>query len=173
MRLTQRRWKRSGWRLCRAGYRLDLIQYFLLLIHGIFLFSPCTHFSYQFEVHTHFHDQIRLCEQEIRLYELKSVFETYIYSLNGHLTRKSVYAESPLVTINWHLLLCIYVTIPANTRYNLIIGWFTVEEISHKRIFSWDAHLESKYVSHKRIRFCEQSVYAKSPLHTCLNCEFV
>ena len=25
---------------------------------------------------------------------LKSVFETYIYSLNGHLTRKSVYAES-------------------------------------------------------------------------------
>ena len=99
MRLTQRRWKRSGWRLCRAGYRLDLIQYFLLLIHGIFLFSPCTHFSYQFEVHTHFHDQIRLCEQEIRLYELKSVFETYIYSLNGHLTRKSVYAESPLTDL--------------------------------------------------------------------------
>ena len=99
MRLTQRRWKRSGWRLCRAGYRLDLIQYFLLLIHGIFLFSPCTHFSYQFEVHTHFHDQIRLCEQEIRLYELKSVFETYIYSLNGHLTRKSVYAESPLIKV--------------------------------------------------------------------------
>ena len=95
---VQRRWKRSGWRLCRAGYRLDLIQYFLLLIHGIFLFSPCTHFSYQFEVHTHFHDQIRLCEQEIRLYELKSVFETYIYSLNGHLTRKSVYAESPLLS---------------------------------------------------------------------------
>ena len=59
---------------------------------------------------------------------------------------------------------CIYVTIPANTRYNLIIGWFTVEEISHKRIFSWDVHLESKYVSHKRIRFCEQSVYAESPL---------
>ena len=26
-----------------------------------------------------------------------------------------------------------------------------VEEISHKRIFSWDVHLESKYVSHKRI----------------------
>ena len=48
-----------------------------------------------------------------------------------------------------------------------------VEEILHKRIFSWDVHLESKYVSHKRIRFCEQSVYAKSPLHTCLNCEFV
>ena len=34
--------------------------------------------------------------------------------------------------------------------------------MSQKRI--WDAHLESKYVSHKRIRFCKQSVYAKSPL---------
>ena len=26
-----------------------------------------------------------------------------------------------------------------------------IEEILHKRIFSWDAHLESKYMSQKRI----------------------
>ena len=54
-----------------------------------------------------------------------------------------------------------------------------LEEILHKRIFSWDAHLESKhmslkrtwdthleskYMSQKRICFCVQSVYAESPL---------
>ena len=43
-------------------------------------------------------------------------------------------------------------------------GPLWLEEILHKRIFSWDAHLESKYMSQKRICFCEQSVYAESPL---------
>ena len=36
-------------------------------------------------------------------------------------------------------------------RKNLVLKKVSVEEISHKRIFSWDVHLESKYVSHKRI----------------------
>ena len=66
---------------------------------------------------------------------------------------KSVYQ----VTAQFSLKMC------SKTTFPLMIH--QVEEILHKRIFSWDAHLESKYMSQKRICFCEQSVYAESPLH--------
>ena len=48
-----------------------------------------------------------------------------------------------------------------HTQYEIL----EVEEILHKRIFSWDVHLESKFMSHKRIFSWDVHLESKSMSH--------